>query len=170
MCIAVRIIPLGRPVSFCNSSTAQKSRHGEKVSFVHPSNWTLGILIFGALLDVLSIFTPWIATSDKYESLPWSSNLILVTVVVRAATILAWLGILLYIYVKRSYVSYALLLLSSVLSFIAFGIFAYVGASLLWGAYLGLGGGILVVFGVVAEKLDLEIILESEEDVPQGRS
>ena len=86
----------------------------------------------------------------------------MVSVIVRAAAITGWAGVILYEYLKRRVVPYGAILVSGALSFVAVILFAQTGLDLSWGAYLALAGGVFKVSGVVLEKLEVEIVVERE--------
>jgi len=160
---------------FADSSAPNRTAHERTIKF--PSYaLTLALLIIGASFMAASIFLPWSETFLAYGFLLWSPLLDLgrlavtlnsfwaVSITARAAAILGWTGVILCSYVKTRRLSYAVLLVSSILSFVAFGVFTSSGLMLSWGAYLIMVGGILIAFTVVSKKIGLEIILESEKD------
>jgi len=160
---------------FADSSTPNKTTHERTIKF--PSHaLALALLIIGASFLAASIFLPWSETFLTYGFLPWSPLLDLgrfavtlddywaVSITARAAAILGWIGVALCSYVRTRRLSYAVLLVSSILSFVAFGVFTSGNFILSWGAYSIIIGGILIAFTVISKNIGLEIILESEKD------
>ena len=82
---------------------------------------------------------------------------------VRTAAIIAWVGIVLHEYLKNPHFSYVALAASSILSFLAVGMFTFTGTPLSWGAYSSLIGGILLASSIIMEKLKVEIVIEAEK-------
>jgi len=133
--------------------------------------WTLRLTICGALLAAISTFLPW-GVEQLY--LPWSliigsgmglqgSEFLTVSGLIRAATIVGWTGVILYEYIERRIMPYVTILTSSILSFLAVALFATTEIGLSWGAFVGLAGGVLMVLGVVIEKLEVEVVVQHEE-------
>jgi len=133
--------------------------------------WTWRLIICGALLEAISTFLPW--GVDQLH-LPWSliigsgtrlpaSEFLIVSVLIRAAVIVGWGGVILYEYIVSRMLPYVTILASSILSFLAVGFFARTEIGLSWGAFLGLVGGVLMMLGVVTEKLEVEIAVQFEE-------
>lgn len=133
--------------------------------------WTWRLIICGALLDVASTLLPW---GVNWLYLPWSliigsgtvlyaSEFLTVGVLIRAAAIVGWAGVLLHEYVESRTLNYVTILTSSVLSFLAVTFFAATGINLSWGAFLGLAGGAFLLLGVVIEKLEVELVVDLEE-------
>jgi hypothetical protein len=140
------------------------------------SSRSLGLVAAGGLLCVASIFLPWSAVPGTYEFLPFSpiinlglssmaiaatQYLVILSIVLRVATIMVWLGVVLHEFTSRSNISLSVLIASSLLVFSAFGMFAYTALPLSWGAYLSLVGGLSVLGGVISEKLEIEIVLDT---------
>jgi uncharacterized membrane protein len=107
--------------------------------------------------------------------LPWSliigggtrlqgSEFLTVSVLIRAATIAGWTGVILYEYIESRILPYVAILTSSILSFTAVAFFATMEIGLSWGAFLGLVGGVLMVLGVVIEKLEVEVVVQLEQE------
>jgi hypothetical protein len=133
--------------------------------------WTRRLVICGALLEAISTLLPW-GVHRLY--LPWSliigsgvrlpaSEFLTVSVLIRAATIVGWIGVILYEYVKSRILPYVAILTSSILSFLAVAFFAATEIGLSWGAYMSLVGGAFMMLGVVMEKLEVEIVVQLEE-------
>ena len=137
--------------------------------------WTRRLIILGALFDVASTLLPWGFSVHAYVFLPWSPlwgqasyalpftyPFITISIVIRAAAVIGWAGVILYEYFKGRVVPYGAILVSGALSFVAFLLFAQIPLGLSWGAYLALAGGIFKVSGVLMEKLEVEVVLERE--------
>jgi len=162
-----------------NSKTAQDRRIpslGQTRISLSPA-WTLRLIICGALLAAISTLLPW-GVEQLY--LPWSliigggtrlqgSEFLTVSVLIRAATIVGWAGVILYEYIERRILPYVTILTSSILSFTAVAFFATTEIGLSWGAFLGLVGGVLMVLGVVIEKLEVEVVVQQEEKNEEER-
>jgi len=133
--------------------------------------WTWRLIICGALLDVASTLLPW-GANQLY--LPWSliigsgtvlhaSEFLTVGVLIRAAAMVGWAGVLLHEYVESRMLQYVTILTSSALSFLAVAFFTTTGINLSWGAYLGLAGGAFLLLGVLIERLEVELVVDLEE-------
>ncbi|NIR14661.1 hypothetical protein GWN63_05005, partial [Candidatus Bathyarchaeota archaeon] len=70
----------------------------------------------------------------------------------------------LYEYIEGRLVPYVAIMASGSISFTTVILFATRGVSLSWGAYLALVGGVLMVLGVVMEKLEVEIVVEHDRN------
>lgn len=142
-----------------------------------------GLIVFGAILEVLSIFLPWAVTEFAYGFLPsspvldlgkpgWSiqndSYVSAASTVMRVAVVVVWVGIIVRQYVKSLNVSYLIMLGSISLSFFAAVLFIYTGRHPSWGVYSLLAGGVLVGFGVAAEKLRARRAREAERPSVEG--
>lgn len=132
---------------------------------------TFGLIVFGAVLEVLSIFLPWASTGSAYGFLPGSPVLNLgrsawsiqsdsyvsgASVFVRVAVVVVWAGIIVRQYVKNLNVSHFIMLVSIPLCFFAVLLFIYTGRHPSWGLYSSVAGGILVALGVVVEKVKVK--------------
>ena len=90
-----------------------------------------------------------------------------ISLVVRAAAVLGWVGVVLHEYVRQPIWSHIVIFLSGVLSFASIVVFIRTGWPFSWGAIIALAGGIFMMAGVIMENLGIEIIAEKEECVPQ---
>jgi hypothetical protein len=133
--------------------------------------WTARLVICGALLEAISTLLPW-GVEQLY--LPWNliigcgvrlpaSEFLTVSVLIRAATIVGWIGVILYGYVEGRILLHVAILTSSILSFMAVAFFATTEIGLSLGAYVSLVGGAFMMLGVVIERLDVEIVVQLEE-------
>ena len=133
--------------------------------------WTWRLVICGASLEAISTLLPW-GVDQLY--LPWSliigsgvrlpaSEFLTVSVLIRAATIVGWIGVIIHEYVESRILPRVAILTSSILSLLAVAFFATTEIGLSWGAYVGLVGGAFMMLGVVIEKLDVEIVVQLEE-------
>jgi hypothetical protein len=143
------------------------------------SRYSLSLITAGGLLCVASVFLPWAFTGNAYGFLPFSPlmNLglsplnieatryfVALTIILRVATIMIWLGIILHEFTSRRNIFHPVLLASAFLTFTAFGMFINTGQTLSWGAYLSLAGGLLVSLGAITERLEIEMVLETESE------
>jgi hypothetical protein len=141
---------------------------GKVLSF---SRLTPYLVALGCVVDLLSTFFPWTAIFTQQRYLPYSivlplgervqflyaDFLILVVVVaVRAAAIVGFGGLVLYVYHKGVLFS-LVLIVSMVLSFSSVAIFAQLFGSFLLGPYLVSLAGILKLAGLILKNLRLEI-------------
>jgi hypothetical protein len=137
--------------SMWNPKPAKNSRilSAEQTRISIAPAWTWRLIICGALLEAISTLLPW--GVDKLY-LPWSliigsglrlpaSEFLTVSVLIRAATIVGWIGVILYEYVESRILPYVAMLTSSILSFRAVAFFAATEIGLSWGAYVSLVGG-----------------------------
>ncbi len=132
---------------------------------------TFGLIVLGAVLEVLSVFLPWASTGAAYGFLPGSPVLNLglsgwsiqrdsyvsgASVFVRVAVVVVWAGVIVRQYVKNLNVSHFIMLVSIPLCFFAALLFIYTGRHPSWGLYSSVAGGILVALGVVLEKVKVK--------------
>lgn len=97
---------------------------------------------------------------DVFVSAPLSHPIIKVSVAIRVAAGVAWIGILLREFVKISGFFHGTILASSFLSFVAVALFALRSYCLSWGWYLALARGLFKVFGVLTEIFGVRSVLE----------
>jgi hypothetical protein len=141
------------------------------------SRCSLILITAGGLLCFASYFLPWGVTPNAYQFLPFTPPLNLgltpvalpatfefatLGIILRVATIMIWLGVILHEFTNKRTISHSVLLASSLLILAAFGMFAYTGLTPSWGAYLSLAGALSVAFGVITERLEVEVTLETE--------
>lgn len=111
--------------------------------------WAWRLIVCGALLEAISALLP-LGVDELY--LPWSliigcgvrllaSEFLTVSVLIRAATLVGWIGVILYEYVESRILPYVAMLTSSILSFRAVAFFAATEIGLSWGVYVSLVGG-----------------------------
>ena len=159
--------------SIWNPKPAKNSRilSAEQTRISLAPAWTWRLIICGTLLEAISTLLPW-GIYQLY--LPWSliigdgvrlpaSEFLTVSVLIRAATIVSWIGVILHEYVESRILPHVAILTSSILSFRAVALFATTEIGLYWGAYVSLVGGAFMMLGVVIEKLDVEIVVQLEE-------
>jgi hypothetical protein len=135
------------------------------------SSLTFGLIVFGALIETLSIFLPWTSTGSAYGFLPGSPVLNLglsgwsiqrdsyvsgASMLLRVAVAFVWVGIIVRQYVKNLNVSYFIMLASIPLCFFAALLFIYTGRDPSWGLYSSMAGGVLVTLGVVIGKIKVK--------------
>jgi hypothetical protein len=92
-----------------------------------------------------------------------ASEFLIVSILIRGATIVGWTGVILYEYVEDRILPYVAILSSSILSFLAVAFFVSTEIGLSWGAYVSLVGGAFMMLGVMIEKLEVEIVVQLEE-------
>jgi len=144
-------------------SKKQASTSLTEAKTIPPQTCALILAAVGALLLVISAFLPW-GTLGPETKPPPSNYLSTITSIMRAAAIIAWIGIVLHEYLKNPLFSHAAFAASSLLSFLAVGMFTFTGTPLSWGAYSSLTGGILLASGIITEKLKVEIVIESKQN------
>jgi hypothetical protein len=151
-----------------SSEPSEKTDH-KVVAF---SGWAPYLVVLGSLLDVFSTFFPWGRAFGQDAFLPFSIPLPLgwsvfllentfytmtVNVVVRLASVLGFVGLLVRGRVKNASSTWVLSV-SVGLSFAALVVFSQIELSLNYGFYLVLVGGILKLAGVIGQNVEIEVL------------
>jgi hypothetical protein len=101
-------------------------------------------------------FSPLLNFGLPPVAVPSTSYFLSVSIIVRAAAIIMWVGIILQEIVNKPRIIHLVTLIAGFISLIAFGMFAFTRLSLSWGAYLSLLGGLIVVLSVILDMLEIE--------------
>lgn len=160
--------------------------HAKERRFALSPRWISLLIVVGASFDAISTFSPWGSTMRTYMFLPWSPTLglgqnvlsfpptlefTIVSVTIKIAAVLAWIGVVLHEYVERlgrlHLMPYCVIFVSSILSFVAVALFAQTGWLFSFGPYLASFGGICKALGVITEKLEVEVVLNQGKAKPR---
>ena len=161
-------------------TATESSKSSEKTGYrvFALSSWALYLVVLGSVLDVLSTFFPWSElifgrTAFLPFSIPlplgWSvffleSNFytVAVNVVVRLASVLGFVGLLVRGRVRNASSTWVLSV-SVGLSFAALVVFSQIELSLNYGFYLVLVGGILKLAGVIGQNVEIEVLSKDSD-------
>ena len=169
------------PVGLSMDSTLEKPSSAKEIKIPVSLKWSYRLIILGVSFDVASALLPWcLSLHFDYVFLPWSPiwgdysyalplevPFITINILIYAAAIIGWAGVVFSKYLKKSQVLYGAILISGILSLTAFALFAQILSSdkslfLSWGAYLALFSGVLQVSGMLMKILEIEVVITKD--------
>jgi len=156
------------------------SRESTKSSIIKLSEKAFYLIFVGALFDVIAGFLPWGIDARVYYYLPWTpplltldrsaiflegSTYVVASLSIRVAAILAWVGVILYEFVKKKLlIPRVFILVSIILSLLAFSVFVGMNFIFSWGFYIAVLGLVCKSVGILSDVLKVEVILEERQE------
>ncbi len=134
------------------------------------------VMLVAAALSVVSIFAPWSQygtikaylplslplTFSEYLLLPTNGDYLIMSILAHAAVLVAWLGVVLHLYVRKKVLPEILTLVSSGLGLSSAFIFFQTKLSSFLGLQIMIIAMVLAVVGIILAQIKIEIKMEKE--------